>query len=141
MIAALLLLAASTAAAPAVPPAVDVDATDCDDSSPQQMLNICAANAAASTDAEMNAQWKVTAAEMKRRDNEIDRATDRQPGYFDTLLAGQRAWLAWRYKQCLLESFEMRGGSAAPLIHSGCMERITRQRLDQLKALVGDTGR
>lgn len=125
MIAALLLMAAAPA-----------DATDCDDASAQQMLNICAANAAQSTDAEMNAQWKRTAAEMKSRDTEIDRTYDKQPGHFDTLLAGQRAWLIWRDKQCLLESFEMRGGSAAPMIHSGCFERITRARLEQLRALV-----
>lgn len=128
MIAALLLLAAA--------PAVDVDATDCDESSPQQMLNICAANAAQSTDAEMNAQWKRTAAEMKRRDTQLDRKTDKEPGHFDTLLAAQRAWLAYRDKHCLLESFEMRGGSAAPGIYSGCFERVTRERLGQLKALV-----
>jgi uncharacterized protein YecT (DUF1311 family) len=131
VIAALLLLAAT--------PVVDPGATDCDDDSPQQMLNICAANAAQSTDAEMNAQWKITVAEMKDRDTEIDRKTDTQPGYFDTLLAGQRAWLIYREKQCLLESFEMRGGSAAPLIHSGCMERVTRERLLQLKSLI-ETG-
>lgn len=131
MIAALLLLAAG--------PAVDPDATDCDESSPQQMLNICAANAAQSTDAEMNAQWKLTAAEMKRRDREIDRSHDRQPGFFDTLLAGQRAWLTYRDRQCLVESFEMRGGSAAPGILSGCMERLTRERLQQLKSLT-ETG-
>ena len=129
MIAALLLLAAA-------PAAVDPDATDCDDSSPQQMLNICAANAATSTDAEMNAQWKRTAGEMKRRDTELDRSADKQPGHFDTLLASQRAWLTYRDKQCLLESFEMRGGSAAPGIYSGCFERLTRERLTQLKSLI-----
>ena len=135
MIAAALLL---LAAAPAAAPAVDPNATDCDESSPQQMLNICAANAAASTEAELNAQWAVTSAEMKRRDAGIDRDVDLQPGYFDTLLAGQRAWLTYRSRQCLLESYEMRGGSAAPMIMSGCMERLTRLRLEQLKALVGE---
>jgi uncharacterized protein YecT (DUF1311 family) len=129
MIAALLLLAAA-------PAPVDPDATDCDDASAQQELNICAANAADSTDAEMNAQWKRTVAEMKRRNAEIDRTYDKQPGHFDTLLAGQRAWLIYRDKQCLLESFEMRGGSAAPMIYSGCLERVTRARLDQLKSLI-----
>ncbi len=131
MIAALLLLA--------VAPAVDVDATDCDDSSPQQMLNICAANAAQGVDAEMNAQWKLTAAEMKRRDAGIDRKTDRQSGHFDTLLAAQRAWLTYREKQCLVASFEMRGGSAAPSLYSGCFHELTRERIAQLKALI-ETG-
>lgn len=128
MIAALLLLLPAPA-----------DATDCDGDSPQQVLNICAANAAQSADAEMNAQWKLTATEMKRRDAGIDRKDDRQPGYFDTLLASQRAWLTYRDQQCLVESFEMRGGSGAPQIHGGCMHRLTRERLAQLKALI-ETG-
>ena len=128
MIAALLLLAAA--------PAVDVDATDCDGNSPQQMLNICAANAARAADHELNLVWKRVAAEMKRRDTGIDRKTDREPGFFDTLLASQRGWLTYRDKQCLLASFEMRGGSGAPQIHGGCMHRLTRERIDQLSALV-----
>lgn len=128
MIAALLLAMAA--------PAVDPDATDCDDNSPQQMLNICAANAAQAADQEMNAVWKRVAAEMKRRDIEIDRKTDRQPLHFDTLLAGQRAWLTYRDKQCLLASFEMRGGSGAPQIHGGCFHEITRARIAQLNALI-----
>lgn len=132
MIAALLLLAAA--------PAVDVDATDCDESSPQQMLNICAANAAQAADHELNLVWKRVAAEMKRRDSEIDRKTDRQPLHFDTLLAGQRAWLTYRDQQCLLASFEMRGGSGAPQIHGGCFHELTRARIAQLNAL-GETVR
>ena len=128
MIAALLLLAAGPA-----------NATDCDEDSPQQMLNICTANAAQAADQEMNAAWKRVAAEMKRRDTQIDRKTDREPGFFDTLLAGQRAWLTYRDKQCLLASFELRGGSGAPQIHSGCFHELTRARIAQLNALI-ETG-
>lgn len=128
MIAALLLLAAT--------PAVDPDATDCDDNSPQQMLNICAANAAQAADYELNLVWKRVAAEMKRRDTEIDRSYDKQPGFFDTLLASQRAWLTYRDKQCLLASFEMRGGSGAPQIHGDCFHELTRARIAQLNALI-----
>ena len=129
MIAGLLLLAAASA----------VDATDCDGNSPQQMLNICAANAAQAADHELNLVWKRVAVEMKRRDTGIDRKTDREPGFFDTLLAGQRAWLTYRDKQCLLASFEMRGGSGAPHIHGGCFHDLTRARIAQLNALT-ETG-
>lgn len=128
MIAALLLLAAA--------PAVDPSATDCDGDSPQQMLNICAANAAQAADHELNLVWKRVAAEMKRRDGEVDRKVDREPLHFDTLLASQRAWLTYRDKQCLLASFEMRGGSSAPQIHDGCFHELTRARIAQLNALI-----
>ena len=70
------------------------------------------------------------------RDRGIDRTYDKDPGYFATLLAAQRAWLSYRSQQCLLESFEMRGGSGAPMVHSLCMSRITRERTGQLKSLV-----
>jgi uncharacterized protein YecT (DUF1311 family) len=128
MIAALVLLAAAPAADP-----------DCEGDPPQQVANICAANAAEGSDAEMNVQWKRTAAEMKRRDTEIDRRTDREPGYFETLLASQRAWLTYRDKQCLVTSFGMRGGSGAPQLYSGCFHELTRERIAQLKALI-ETG-
>jgi uncharacterized protein YecT (DUF1311 family) len=129
MIAAILLMAA----APAEP-------IDCDEGSTQIELNLCARGAFESTDAELNTYWKRIAAAMKAKDGEIDRATDKEPGYFDTLLAGQRAWLVYRDKQCLLESFELRGGSGAPGEYSGCMERVTRQRLNQLKSVMGEAG-
>ena len=127
MIAALLLLAAAPAAQ-----------QDCGDL-PQQPMNLCLLEAFQRIDAELNRQWKITADAMKASDREIDRTYDKDPGYFDTLLAGQRAWLTWRSQQCLLESFEMRGGSGAPMVHSMCMARITRERIGQLKTLV-ETG-
>jgi uncharacterized protein YecT (DUF1311 family) len=129
MIVASLLLAAAPA-----------DEPDCSNGDlPQQVLNICAAREAEAADAAMNAQWKLTVETMKARDREIDRTYDKQPGYFETLLAAQRAWLTYRDKQCLVASFEMRGGSGAPMIHGGCMAELTRARTAQLKALI-ETG-
>ena len=129
MIAAILLLAAA--------PADDLDCSTGD--LPQQGLNICAARDYEKADAELNAQWKATAAAMKDSDRAIDRTYDKQPGHFETLLASQRAWLTYRDKQCLVESFAMRGGSAAPMIHGFCMAELTRARTAQLKALI-ETG-
>jgi uncharacterized protein YecT (DUF1311 family) len=126
VISALLLLAAA--------PADDLDCSTGD--LPQQALNICVAREAEKADAEMSRQWQRTSAAMKASDREIDRSYDREPGYFETLLAGQRAWLIYRDKQCLVASFEMRGGSGAPMIHGGCMAELTRARTAQLKALV-----
>lgn len=122
MIAALLLLAAGTQ-------------ENCGDL-PQQPMNMCLFEAYQRTDAEMNRQWRITSEDMKAGDRDIDRSYDKDPGYFDTLLAAQRAWLTWRSQQCLLESFEMRGGSGAPMMHSLCMDRVTRERTGQLKSLV-----
>ena len=102
----------------------------------QQPMNICLYEAYERLDADLNRQWSIVTAVMKARDREIDRTTDQDPGYFDTLLAAQRTWLVWRDNQCLLESFEMRGGSGAPMLHSMCMARLTGERIQQLKSLV-----
>lgn len=126
MIAALFLLAAA--------PAQEQDCGNL----PQQPMNMCLLETFQRTDAELNRQWRVTADDMKAQDREIDRPFDKEPGYFETILAAQRAWLTFRDKQCLLESFEMRGGSGAPMMHSLCMDRLTRERIGQLKALVED---
>lgn len=123
MIAALLLMAAAP------------QERDCSDL-PQQPMNMCLLEAYQRTDAEMNRQWRITSEAMKAQDRGIDRSYDKDPGYFPTLLAAQRAWLTYRSQQCLLESFEMRGGSGAPMMHSLCMARITRERTGQLKSLV-----
>ena len=129
MMAALLLLANAPATA---------DDIHCDDPMTQLELNICAGRAFEAADVEMNAQWKITAATMKRADARLEKG-DPRPGYFATLLAGQRAWLAFRGQQCLLESYAMRGGSAEPMVHSGCTETLTCARTAQLQALT-ETG-
>jgi uncharacterized protein YecT (DUF1311 family) len=125
MIAALLLLAA------AVPTAEE----DCGDL-PQQSMNLCVYRNFERVDAAMNAQWKITAAAMKVADAALDRTYDRDPGYFDTLLAAQRAWLTYREQHCLSASFEARGGSMSPMLDSGCKLRLTKERMKQLKDLV-----
>jgi len=124
MIAALFLLAAGPA-----------ESLDCADAMTQYAMNMCARRDYEAADAEMNAQWKITTAGMKQRDHGLQ-PDDKRPKHFDTLLAGQRAWLTFRDQHCLLAGFAMRGGSAEPMVHSGCMETLTRARTAQLKSLV-----
>lgn len=124
MIAALLLLAA----APAEP-------MDCANAGTQLELNLCARGDFEAADAELNAQWKLTTAYMRERDKDYTPGQDSYPSYFETLLAGQRAWLTYRDRHCLSESFEARGGSMQPMLISGCMTELTRARTAQLRAL------
>jgi len=109
---------------------------DCDNPQYQVEMNFCAGRDYDAADAELNAQWKLTVAALKARDKDIDRSYDSQPTHYDTLLAAQRAWLTYRDQHCLSESFAARGGSMAPMLHSGCMARLTKERTEQLKALV-----
>ena len=109
---------------------------NCDDPQAQQEMNWCAAQEFHKTDAALNAQWKLTAAEMKRRDGRDGKPDDGRPGNFDTLLAGQRAWLKFRDAQCDLEGYLFRGGSMEPLLVATCRTSLTEARTKQLKDLI-----
>jgi uncharacterized protein YecT (DUF1311 family) len=127
MIIASLLLMTALAADPEV---------DCENPMAQPELNACAYQEYERADAALNAQWKRTAAKMKEQDRGFDRTYDKRPGYYDTLLAAQRAWLAYRDQHCATEGYAMRGGSAEPMVISGCMANLTEARTEQLKALI-----
>ena len=49
------------------------------------------------------------------------------------LKTAQRAWVTFRDAQAELDADYMRGGSAAPLLHSGSRAGTTRRRIEDLK--------
>ena len=105
---------------------------DCRDPISQSDMTQCAAQSFVRADKALNAQWKRTLAAMKA----ADAGYDRQPGDTSSsaglLLQSQRAWLQYRDAQCRLQSYAMRGGSAAPMIDYGCKARLTTARTRQL---------
>ena len=110
---------------------------NCDDPQYQQEMNWCAGQDYARADAELNAQWKLTAAHMKQYDADgIDDPRDGRPGYFDTLLEAQRAWIKYRDAHCRSDGYQFRGGTMEPLINASCKAALTRERTEQLKALM-----
>ncbi len=52
------------------------------------------------------------------------------------LLAGQRGWIAYRDGHCELAGWEAHGGSMEPMLVSGCLERLTRERTKQLREFI-----
>jgi uncharacterized protein YecT (DUF1311 family) len=113
-------------------------ALECDDPQTQIEMTLCARRDYEEADARLNHQWAVTAARMKALDQDILREQDQQPGYFETLLAAQRAWLQFRDAHCLSESFLGRGGSVQPMLDSGCKAYLTELRIQQLVHLAGE---
>jgi uncharacterized protein YecT (DUF1311 family) len=117
---------------------------DCDQSAAdmgiQSALNQCAYRDYLSADAELNTQWKITAAAMKARDTEFAAyggpENDRREGYFEALLEAQRGWLRYRDAHCLLDGYNARCGSLEPLLNSFCKARLTEQRTEELRALI-----
>ena len=117
----------------------DVASPACDqaraDEGIQPEINRCAHADFLAADADLNAQWKRTAAQMRRLDDEFAPYHDERPGYFDSFLASQRAWLAYRDAHCVNEGYWARGGSMEPMLVSGCLAALTNQRSEQLRQL------
>jgi uncharacterized protein YecT (DUF1311 family) len=134
-------LALQSAQAPTQPP---VRGWDCDSPLVQQEMNWCAAQDYQAADAELNAQWAITAAAMKARDADFaaygSDEYDKREGYFATLLEGQRGWLRYRDGQCAIEGYSACGGSMEPMLVSGCKTRLTRQRTAELRELAEFAG-
>ncbi len=112
-----------------------VSKTDCDRGANQAVMNQCAQQAWQRADTEMNGAWRVTYAAMKRTDA---RNTSRGGGFgfAAATLESQRAWLKYRDTQCVLIAGRYQGGSMQPLVRFNCLERMTRDRTRQLRALL-----
>lgn len=117
------------------------DLPECDEQAAemgvQQEMNICAHRDYLIADAALNAQWRLTRQAMRERDSEADKPDwDDRPGYFDTLLEAQRAWIAYRDAHCRSEGYSARGGSLEPLLVSTCKTHLTGLRTAQLRELI-----
>ncbi|AFZ13887.1 protein of unknown function DUF1311 [Crinalium epipsammum PCC 9333] len=49
------------------------------------------------------------------------------------LIAAQQAWIKFRDLSCTFEESQVEGGSMAPMIYSGCLAELTKQRTAQLE--------
>ena len=107
---------------------------DCGNAMTQTDMNQCAAREFDRADRALNVQWTRTAEEMRRRDATAFR--DGRPGYFQTLLESQRAWLNYRDTQCRVEGYYARGGSLEPLLVATCKTQLTQERTQTLRDLV-----
>ncbi len=107
---------------------------DCAEPMTQQAMNHCAGIEFENADKALNDQWRETAAKMRRLD-EATTYDDGRPGYFEQLLAAQRAWLRYRDGHCASEGYNARGGSLEPLLVATCKTALTRQRTEQLQEL------
>jgi uncharacterized protein YecT (DUF1311 family) len=123
--------------AAAATPASGEPQWNCEDPGPQQEMNWCAHQDYLKADEALNAQWKITSEAMKRMDAEnTNLGWDKRPGYFDTLLEAQRAWIAFRDAHCASEGYLFRGGSMEPFMVSTCKTAMSEARTKQLRDLV-----
>ena len=110
-------------------------ALDCDNVMTQAAMNMCSKQEFDRADAELNVVWEQVRAHARRADAGFD-YDDGQPGFWDTLLKAQRAWLVYRDEHCRLSSYDARGGSLKPLLASDCMTSLTEARTKELRGLL-----
>ena len=108
----LILIAALTSA---------VRAVECDNAMDQSTMNACADQSFKKADAELNTVYK----KLQSRKNDDAEAAK-------LLIAAERAWVAFRDAECEFDAADNLGGSIYPMIYSGCLERLTQARIDQL---------
>ena len=110
-------------------------AIECGDFDTQTEMTMCAGRRYEAADQALNEQWSATRAVMRELDASMEGHADGRPSHFETLLEGQRAWLAYRDAQCRLEGYDARGGSMEPMIVNFCLEHVTRERTEELRQL------
>lgn len=114
--------------------AAQTQAIDCDNAVSQMAMTQCAQQSFAKADALLNAEYKKTMAVMRKLDASPGSrpSGDKRPGYAAALTEAQRAWIAYRDAHCRSMGYQMRGGSAEPMLVWGCKETLTRDRTEQL---------
>lgn len=97
----------------------------CDDAQSQAEMNMCAA-----------AKFKAADAELNRVYNRLVSKLGEDSTQRERLKAAETAWLKYRDDNCEYESSFYEGGSIRPLIHSSCLERMTKARTAELRGQI-----
>ncbi|MDO8883437.1 MAG: lysozyme inhibitor LprI family protein [Pseudotabrizicola sp.] len=105
---------------------------DCNNAMTQRDMNACAALEFEAADKDLNAAYGQARNAMRRMDAELMAS---QRGAEVALRDAQRAWITFRDNSCTAEGFQMRGGSAEPLLVLGCKARLTVVRAADLWTL------
>jgi len=95
--------------------------TDCRNPQAQNDMNQCAYREYEKTDAELNRLYK-----------QLQDKTGNAP----QLAAAERAWIAYRDKECDLETAGEAGGSIRPLLQATCLKALTERRSADLRRLL-----
>jgi uncharacterized protein YecT (DUF1311 family) len=105
---------------------------DCVNQTTQLDMNQCAYQEWQAADADLNAVYAETLAIVQERDRSYTPEGDSEE---DRLRRAQRAWVAFRDANCDVAGYQMRGGSAEPLLVNGCLRQMTEDRIAELQAL------
>ncbi|MDR6287747.1 uncharacterized protein YecT (DUF1311 family) [Inquilinus ginsengisoli] len=104
--------------------ALPAAAQDCPDET-QSGMNKCAADAYKQADAALNATYKQI---IERLKDDADTTK--------SLVAAQRAWIAYRDAECDFITSGAAGGTVRRMLQTMCLEQVTSRRVDELKPLL-----
>ena len=101
-------------------PAAAAQSTDCASPTSQAAMNACSNEVAKKSDAALNRAYTQVMSRL-------------EPSGKTRLRDAQRAWLAFRDKECMFESSGPDGGSVAPTVADNCFTALTDQRTHALR--------
>jgi uncharacterized protein YecT (DUF1311 family) len=104
---------------------------DCENQITQLDMNMCSYQEWEAADAVLNETYADTLATVQARDGEY---APEGPSEEDRLRRAQRAWVAFRDANCDVAGYQMRGGSAEPLLINICLRQMTEDRIAELQA-------
>ncbi|MGS0891167.1 lysozyme inhibitor LprI family protein [Burkholderia stagnalis] len=96
---------------------------NCANAPDQAAMTACADRAYKQSDAELNRTYQAVTARLH----------DARP-LAEKLVNVQRAWLAYRDAECNFSSTNAEGGSVYPMVVSMCLDDLTKERTEALKA-------
>ena len=131
-----LLAFSLVAAARPLTAAAGDDRPDCGHATTQIEMNACAELEFEEADKALNALWPKFVADARERD--ADQGKEMKALGVPTTLAAlreaQHAWIAFRDAECSYESYAAFGGTMQPMLGSLCKARMTKSRIEELKA-------
>lgn len=105
---------------------------DCADPQTQTEMTRCAGAAFEAADEDLNATYRMAVKVMSQWDGDLPKS---ERGAEAALRAAQRAWLPYRDATCANEAFFYKGGTMEPLVRASCLERMTRARTEEIRAI------
>jgi uncharacterized protein YecT (DUF1311 family) len=100
---------------------------DCLNPMTQLDMNFCAAWGAELSDRQLNAAYQRVRRSYQQSDSKTYRALR-----LENLTTAQLAWIKYRDTTCTWQASKFSGGSIEPMIYSGCVDRLTKVRTQDL---------
>jgi uncharacterized protein YecT (DUF1311 family) len=95
--------------------------SDCQKAVTQAQLNQCAAINAKTADQKLNDAYKKVLAIYKGKPQA------------KLLVAAEEAWIKYRDASCAFSRSRVEGGSIMPMVYLNCLERLTKERTQELE--------